>query len=68
MSINSVSSQSAAQELRETAAQTRAEALKGDQQAIRKLARQQQTTEAAETSEPSGGDRDSDDGRINATA
>jgi hypothetical protein len=82
MNINSVSSvfvpphqssqatssvQSAAAEAMETAAQTKAEALKGDQQAVRKLARQS-TAQAVPTPEPAVPENPSAARGLNATA
>jgi hypothetical protein len=58
---------SAAQEAMETAAQTKAEALKGDQQAIRKLARQQ-AAHAAQTPQPAASDNGSNARGLSATA
>jgi hypothetical protein len=47
--ITSTSMKNVAQEAMETAAQTKAEAAKGDQQAIRKLAHQQAANNSAGT-------------------
>ena len=54
----------AAQEAKETPAQTKAEAAKGDQQAVRKLAQQQQA--AANQTPPAT--VDSDKGQLDAKA
>lgn len=54
MNISSVST-SVAQEAVETAAQTRAEAAKGDQQAARKMAAAQTQVSSAEASQPPEG-------------
>ena len=65
MTISSSSSYASnmTQEATETAAQTKAEAAKGDQQAVRKLAQQQQAAQA-----PVESTVDSEKGEINAQA
>ncbi len=59
MSIQSISGtafSSAAQEAKETVAQTKAEAAKGDQQAVQKLAKEQaQTAQSAPANGPKTG-------------
>jgi len=61
MQITSTTTQSTLQEARETTAQTQAEAAKGDQQAVRKLATEQ-------AAQPTPDAVDSDRGRLNAKA
>ncbi len=68
MNVNNATAvQSMAQEAMETAAQTKAEAAKGDQQAVRKLA--SQTAAASSQSAPPPADVvDSARGRLNVKA
>jgi hypothetical protein len=69
MNISSLSSyaKDAAQEAMETAAQTKTEALKGDQQAIRKLARQH-PSQTAQAPEPAASENGSAKSLLDATA
>ena len=68
MTINSTSSGSnAAQEALETAAQTRAEAAKGDQQAAHKLA-QTASAKISGGSAPADSDGDHDGSKLNVKA
>jgi hypothetical protein len=71
MSIsNTTPANSAAIEARETPAQTKAEATKGDQQAIRKLVSQQATQAASNVpvASPAAAIVDSDKGTLDAKA
>ena len=72
MNVSSTSlAKSQAQEASETASQTKAEAAKGDQQAIRKLAKQQaaqQSNSAPSTPPPSNNIVDSDAGKLDVKA
>ena len=64
---NTTSANNMLQEAKETAAQTQAEAAKGDQQAVRKLA-SQQAANAARTAQPPAAVVDSDNGRLDVQA
>jgi len=68
MTITSTTTQqSALQEAKETAAQTKAEAAKGDQQAVRKLAAEKSASQA-QAVPPQENVVDSDRGQLNAKA
>jgi hypothetical protein len=65
MNVGSLDSVKAmAQEAMETAAQTKAEAAKGDQQAVQKLAREQAANNAQSAQKPT----ESAEGRLNVIA
>lgn len=67
MNVSSLTSlKSMTQEATETLAQTKAEAAKGDQQAIRKLATEQMASGAQSSSQTA--EVDSNKGKLNATA
>jgi len=59
--------QSTVQEATETAAQTKTEAAKGDQVAVRKLAREQAASQA-QSAPPSANVVDSDQGKLDVKA
>jgi hypothetical protein len=69
MTISNIASvKSMAQEATETLAQTKAEAAKGDQQAIRKLAALQVAGGGPSSPKPVDADADGDSGKLDAKA
>lgn len=67
MTVSSTTN-SMVQEATETATQTKAEAAKGDQQAVRKLASAQTATPFAQVPQPPAAVVDSDRGQLDAKA